>query len=144
MIHFRSFRNTDPPALCEIWRSQPPRRGLVSSLSPMLLDRYVLSKPYFDREGLIVAEDDDRPIGFAHAGFGPEIDLNSYVTTLAPNLSPQSKALVVKLVFHTMSASSELRPGHQKQLTKLGDTLGIPQDQYMDLIDLLSEPSDEN
>ncbi|HIF34122.1 MAG: GNAT family N-acetyltransferase [Pirellulaceae bacterium] len=74
MIHFRSFRNTDPPALCEIWRSQPPRRGLVSSLSPMLLDRYVLSKPYFDREGLIVAEDDDRPIGFAHAGFGPEIE----------------------------------------------------------------------
>jgi GNAT superfamily N-acetyltransferase len=39
----------------------------------MLLDRYVLSKPFFDREGLIVAEDDDRPIGFAHAGFGPEI-----------------------------------------------------------------------
>ncbi len=73
-----------------------------------------------------------------------DVDLNSYVTTLAPNLSPQSKALVVKLVFHTMSASSELRPGHQKQLTKLGDTLGIPQDQYMDLIDLLSEPSDEN
>lgn len=73
MIRFRPFRNTDPPALCEIWRSQSPRRGLTSSVSPILLDRYVLSKPYFDRFGLIVAEDDERPIGFAHAGLGPEI-----------------------------------------------------------------------
>jgi len=38
-----------------------------------LLDRYVLSKPYFDRHGLVVAEDGERPIGFAHAGLGPEI-----------------------------------------------------------------------
>ena len=73
MIRFRPFRNTDPPALCEIWRSQAPRRGLTSSVSPMSLDRYVLSKPYFDRLGFIIAEDDERPIGFAHAGPGPEI-----------------------------------------------------------------------
>jgi ribosomal protein S18 acetylase RimI-like enzyme len=73
MIRFRPFRNTDPPALCEVWRSQPPRRGLTSSLTPILLDRYVYSKPYFDRFGLIVAEDDERIIGFAHVGFGAEI-----------------------------------------------------------------------
>jgi GNAT superfamily N-acetyltransferase len=39
-----------------------------------MLDLLVLSKPYFDREGLILALDDGRPIGFAHAGFGPNED----------------------------------------------------------------------
>ena len=28
MIEYRPFRNTDPPALCEIWRNQPPLRAV--------------------------------------------------------------------------------------------------------------------
>ena len=36
------------------------------------LEHYVLAKPYFDREGLIIAEDAGEPVGFAHAGFGPD------------------------------------------------------------------------
>lgn len=36
-----------------------------------LLEQFVYSKPYFDREGLIVAVHDDEPVGFVHAGFGP-------------------------------------------------------------------------
>jgi GNAT superfamily N-acetyltransferase len=39
-----------------------------------LLDQLVLSKPYFEREGLIVAEDQGQPVGFAHAGFAPNDD----------------------------------------------------------------------
>jgi ribosomal protein S18 acetylase RimI-like enzyme len=31
----------------------------------------VLAKPYFDPAGLIVAEENNLPVGFAHAGFGP-------------------------------------------------------------------------
>jgi GNAT superfamily N-acetyltransferase len=31
----------------------------------------VLSKPYFDNDGLIVAEEDGTIVGFIHAGFGP-------------------------------------------------------------------------
>jgi len=41
---------------------------------PALFEQRVLSKPYFDRHGLIVAEEDDRAIGFAHAGFGSNHD----------------------------------------------------------------------
>lgn len=74
MIRYRPFRNTDPPQLAEIWRAQPPLRGLMQPLSVSIFDRLVLSKPYFDRAGLIVATDDDRPVGFAHAGFGPTAD----------------------------------------------------------------------
>ena len=71
MIWYRVFRNSDPPALAEIWRSQPAEHGRVQPMSAALFEQFVLSKPYFDNAGLIVAVDDDRPIGFAHAAFGP-------------------------------------------------------------------------
>jgi GNAT superfamily N-acetyltransferase len=77
---YRPFRNTDPPRLAELWRNQSGRRGLMQPMSIAVLDRYVLSKPTFDRAGLIVAEDQDRLIGFAHAGFGANDDGNSLST----------------------------------------------------------------
>ena len=40
------------------------------------LERYVLAKPYFDPQGLIVAEEDGSCLGFAHAGFGGEASAN--------------------------------------------------------------------
>ena len=50
-------------------------RRLLPGMTPFALERYVLAHLYFDRRGLIVAEDDDGiPIGFAHAGFGPTDD----------------------------------------------------------------------
>ncbi len=69
-IELRSFRNGDPPALVEIWRSQPPQRGLMQPLTVPHLESLVLSKPYFDADGLIVACEAGRPIAFIHAGFG--------------------------------------------------------------------------
>jgi len=43
-------------------------------MSVGLLDRYVLAKPYFDSRGLIVALEDDQPVGFVHSAFGPTED----------------------------------------------------------------------
>ena len=43
-------------------------------LTPAVLERDVFSKPFFDRRGLIVAEEGGRLVGFAHAGFGPAPD----------------------------------------------------------------------
>lgn len=40
-------------------------------MSAALWEQCILSKTYFDAAGLIVATDGARPIGFAHAGFGP-------------------------------------------------------------------------
>ena len=65
-------------------------------------------------------------------------DLNTYAASFASDLSGKGKALLVKLAFHTMSASGELQPGHQQQLMKLSGTLGIPEEQYMTLIDQIS------
>lgn len=74
MIRYRSFLNGDPPVLAEIWRSHAAPRSITQPLSAALFQETVLSKPYFDSAGLIVALDDERPIGFAHAGFGPTAD----------------------------------------------------------------------
>jgi GNAT superfamily N-acetyltransferase len=72
MLTFRTFRNTDPPALAAIWRSRAGQSGLAEHISPALLEELVFAKPYFDYNGLILAWDDNRPVGFAHAGFGPD------------------------------------------------------------------------
>lgn len=80
MIRYRPFRNCDPPAIAEIWRTHPPLRRLAPYLSLAQFEQQVLAKPYFDREGLIVAVEDrpedggERAIGFAHAGFGASAD----------------------------------------------------------------------
>jgi GNAT superfamily N-acetyltransferase len=49
-------------------------RGYAQPMTTSLLERMVFSKPYFDEDGLIVATDDDQPVGFGHAGFGPTED----------------------------------------------------------------------
>ena len=41
MIQFRSFRNSDPPALAEIWRAQPPAAALIQPATPALFDELV-------------------------------------------------------------------------------------------------------
>ena len=71
MIEYRPFLNSDPPELIRIWQSRPDHRGMMQPMSVTLLEMFVLSKPYFDRQGLIIAVEEGRPIGFAHAGFGP-------------------------------------------------------------------------
>jgi len=71
MLHYRTFRNTDPPVLSELWRSRQGQPGLYQPVWPSLLEQLVFAKLYFDYEGLVLAFEDDRPVGFAHAGFGP-------------------------------------------------------------------------
>ena len=74
MIHYRSFLNWDPPAIAEIWRTQPPLRGRLQAITPTLLEELVFAKPYFDRHGFIVAVDESRPVGFVHAALGASDD----------------------------------------------------------------------
>jgi GNAT superfamily N-acetyltransferase len=75
VIRYRPFLNCDPPELVRVWCEQPAERGLMQPISNLLLEMFVLSKPYFDRDGLIVAADETgRAIGFAHGGFGPNAD----------------------------------------------------------------------
>ncbi len=46
----------------------------MQPMSAALFEELVLCKPYFDNAGLSVALDDNAPVGFVHAGFGPSDD----------------------------------------------------------------------
>ena len=71
MLSYRTFRNTDPPVLTAIWRSRAGQTELRQPISVDLLEQLVFGKTYFDYRGLILAFDEGRPVGFAHAAFGP-------------------------------------------------------------------------
>jgi GNAT superfamily N-acetyltransferase len=79
VITFRRFKNTDPPALADVWNESHTARGAYPLRTPSLLERWVFSKPYFDHDGLIVAADDTsgRVLGYGLAGFAPTEDLSA-------------------------------------------------------------------
>ena len=79
-IHFRSFRNSDPPALVAVWQSRAGQPGLNPAVGTEIIEQFVLAKLCFDAEGLILAHNYDRVLGFAHASFGPN-DMEDAVST---------------------------------------------------------------
>jgi ribosomal protein S18 acetylase RimI-like enzyme len=72
VVHYRKFRNTDPPGLVTIWNEVFVGHGGVWLPNSSSLERCVFSKPYFDPAGLIIAKEDGAYAGFVHAGFGAE------------------------------------------------------------------------
>jgi ribosomal protein S18 acetylase RimI-like enzyme len=80
VISFRRFKNTDPPALADVWNESHPARSAYPIRTPAVLERWIFSKPYFDPDGLIVAVDDasdNKVIGYVLAGFGPNEELSA-------------------------------------------------------------------
>lgn len=69
-MHFRSFRNSDPPELIAVWRSRVGQPGLNPAVGVEIFEQYVLAKMCFDPQGLILACNGDRVLGFVHASFG--------------------------------------------------------------------------
>ncbi len=72
MIQYRTFRNGDSPALVDLWNNCLTGRGTAYLRGTTFLEYFILAKPYFDPAGLVLATADGRPVGFAHAGFGPD------------------------------------------------------------------------
>jgi ribosomal protein S18 acetylase RimI-like enzyme len=77
VTRFRSFRNSDPPFLAELWNQAVPSSGCVRPVRVHELDSHALGTVLFDADGLIVAETDGRIVGFVHAGFGPDVPVES-------------------------------------------------------------------
>jgi GNAT superfamily N-acetyltransferase len=71
VIHYRTFRNPDPPRLVEVWNGSFTGRGAVSLRLATLMEYFTFAKPYFDPEGLVVALAGEQVAGFAHAAFSP-------------------------------------------------------------------------
>jgi len=80
VIAYRRFRNTDPPALADVWNESHASRSSYPVRTPALLERWIFSKPYFDPDGLIVAVDtqaEGRVVGYILSGFGPNAELSA-------------------------------------------------------------------
>jgi GNAT superfamily N-acetyltransferase len=90
MLTYRTFRNTDPLILTSLWRGRAEQLGLMQPVSPDLFEQLVFAKTYFDYAGLFLAFQDDLPVGFAHAGFGP----NELFNGLSFNLGVTSVIVV--------------------------------------------------
>jgi len=118
MVKYRKFRNMDPPALVDIWRSRASIHGVCDHVGYAMLEQMALAKPYFDPEGLIVAcNDEDRPIGFAHAGFGPN--------ERRDDISTESGATAIVMVhpkYDVQAISKELLGRCESYLTSRGAT----------------------
>src|SRR5437660_6414253 len=82
VVQYRPFRNTDPPALADVWNQALTGRGVVRLRHSSPLENYVFNKPYFDPAGMIIAEEGGLLVGFVHAGFGP----NDARTAVAPSV----------------------------------------------------------
>lgn len=98
------------------------QRGLMQPMSAMLLEHTALAKPYFDRDGLIVAVDNDRPIGFVHAGFGASpagggLSTEVGVTSL---LLVHPAAAVQEVASELFRRSEEYLVGHGAKLLYAG------------------------
>jgi ribosomal protein S18 acetylase RimI-like enzyme len=69
----RPFRNNDVAGIVSAWNRLMTGPNIAQPISNNEFEIFVLSKPYFDATGLLVAVDDDsgRIAGFTHCGFGP-------------------------------------------------------------------------
>jgi GNAT superfamily N-acetyltransferase len=118
VYYLRPFRNTDPPQLAEIWRSQPPQRGILQPVSAPMLEFAVFSKAHFDRDGLIVAELDGLPVGFVHAGFGP----NEEGTALDKSIGT-THLLMMRVGYEDPALVDVLLDASEEYLRKSGATV---------------------
>jgi ribosomal protein S18 acetylase RimI-like enzyme len=73
------------------------------------LEQLLFSKPYFDRQGFFVAEEDGRVLGFSHAGFSAHDDKNS----VDPSLGA---------VYMVQVRPENRRQGIGRQLVRLGQS----------------------
>lgn len=117
MIEIRCFRNADPPRLADVWRAADLGPGAMQPMTASLLEASVFSKPYFDREGLLVAADADRVVGFAHAAFGPNASRSGVETRVGTTL-------LVAVVPHPLQAAigAALLRGCEDYLQRRGAT----------------------
>ena len=67
MVQYRTFRNTDPPQLVEVWNEAFTGRGAAILQNSSPFERFLFAKPIFDPQGLILAEEKDQCVGFVHA-----------------------------------------------------------------------------
>jgi hypothetical protein len=77
-VTIRPFRNTDLPAICEIWNRHHRSAGRQESVTPERMELFVPSKLFFDRDLFLIAWSEERPMGFIHLSPLPDDQLDDF------------------------------------------------------------------
>jgi ribosomal protein S18 acetylase RimI-like enzyme len=117
VIEYRSFHNSDPPQLVRLWETGGFGRGAAAGLTPDAFERLVFSQPFFDPDGLIVACDGPKIVGFVHAGFGVNVE-----STTLDRSSGVLCAVVVERAFRRQGIGRELVARAERYLAAAGAT----------------------
>lgn len=83
-------------------------------MTPSLFEQHILSKPYFDRHGFIIALEDGKPLGFVHVGFGANHDLT--------DLSTETGVVCMLMVSKSRIPDPELRSDVAKKLVEKAES----------------------
>ncbi|MEC9091801.1 MAG: GNAT family N-acetyltransferase [Planctomycetota bacterium] len=86
-------------------------------MTPALLEQLVLSKPYFDRHGLMLAAEGKIPIGFVHVGFGPDKTLS--------DLNMEVAVISMLMVSKSGAPDQEMRLEVARSLVKAGEDFAM-------------------
>ena len=69
MLTVRPFRNEDPPRLLKLWRRTQRSRDKLPPLPSLSIERLqaqVLGLPMLDRRSIMLAFNDETPVGYIH------------------------------------------------------------------------------
>lgn len=69
VVEYRTFHNCDPPEIHRLWHASQLGPSAAEGFPCDILELFVFSQPFFDRNGFFVAVEDQRIVGFVHAGF---------------------------------------------------------------------------
>ncbi len=120
----RSFLNTDTPQLSKLWTAHHAAVQSRSACSVSVWDQCILSKPFFDRDELLVAvTPDELPVGFIHFGFAGNSqgtrasETESLIHKICVAPSPDEDAIGLALLTRALDS---LRSRGAKTCTSLG------------------------
>ena len=84
MLTVRSFRNEDPPRLLQLWKETQQRQGGCAPVLSLSLNQFqaqMLGLPMLDTQSIMLAIDDEAPVGYVHTTFVPTQDGHSFDNT---------------------------------------------------------------
>ena len=81
MLTVRSFRNEDPPRLLELWQRTRRCQDTHAPLPALSMERIqsqILGLPMQDSRSILIAFEDEKPVGYVHTTFASDHDGTSF------------------------------------------------------------------
>ncbi len=105
-MKLRTFANSDARILLTLWQAKREENpNFFTSMTSERLENQILGNILFDPQGLIIAFDDDQPLGFIHVSFAPngrgtDIDprIGILFSPIVPAQTPDRQRVIEELI----------------------------------------------